>query len=104
MPHTRWTTDLCWTQIYVGHRSMLDTDLSWTQIYVDTDLCWTQIYFGHRSKLDSDPSWTTDLSWTTGPSWVTFLTIFGLFPGGPRSVPRAFLLMERYSREVLGVF
>ena len=76
-------------QIYVGHRSMLDTDL-----------CWTQIYGGHRSVLD------TDLRWSTGPSWTTFSTIFGLFPGGPRSVPRAFFItvMERYSREVLGVF
>ena len=34
----------------------------------------------------------TDLSWTTGPSWVTFSTIFGLFPGGPRSVPGRFFI------------
>ena len=81
MPHTRWTTDLSWTQIYVGHRSKLDTDL-----------CWTQIYVGHRSMLDTDLSWTTDLRWSTGPSWTTFSTIFGLFPGGPRSVPRTFFI------------
>ena len=67
--------DLCWTQIYVGHRSL-----------VDTDLCWTQIYVGHRSVLD------TDLRWSTGPSWATFLTIFGHFPSGPRSVPGTFFI------------
>ena len=42
--------------------------------------------------LDTDLSWTTDLRWSTGPSWTTFSTIFGLFPGGPRSVPRTFFI------------
>ena len=71
-------TDLWWTQIYVGRRYMLDTDI-----------CWTQIYGGHRSVLD------TDLRWSTGPSWVTFSTIFGLFPGGPRSVPGRFFINRK---------
>ena len=69
---------------------------------MDADLCWTQIYVGHRYMLD------TDLRWSTGPSWTTFSTIFGLFPGGPRSVPRTFFIngkvLQIGSRGVLGWF
>ena len=58
--------------------------------------------------LDTDLSWTTDLRWSTGPSWATFSTIFGLFPGGPRSVPRTFFIngkvLQIGSRGVLSNF
>ena len=58
--------------------------------------------------LDTDLSWTTDLRWSTGPSWTTFSTIFGLFPGGPRSVPRTFFIngkaLQIGSRGVLSDF
>ena len=85
-------TDLSWTQIYVGHRSKLDTDLCWTQIYVKhrsmlaTDLSWPQIYVGHRSMLDNRSKVV---------NWTTFWTIFGLFPGGHRSVPRTFFINRK---------
>ncbi len=46
---------------------------------MDTDLSWTQIYVGHRSMLDTDLSWTTDPRWSTGPSWVTFSDNFRTF-------------------------
>ena len=50
----------------------------------------------------------TDLRWSTGPSWTTFSTIFGLFPGGPRSVPRTFFIngkaLQIGSRGVFGWF
>ena len=57
-----------------------------------TDLSWTQICVAHRYMLYTDISWTTDLRWSIGPSWVIFSTIFGLFPGGPWSVPGRFFI------------
>ena len=58
--------------------------------------------------LDTGLSLTTEPSWSTGPSWTTFSTIFRLFPGGPRSVPRTFFInrkaLPRGSGGVLGWF
>ena len=32
---------------------------------LDTGICWTQIYVGHRSVLDTDLRWSAGPSWVT---------------------------------------